>query len=241
MLGHEQFRNQGVDQSRSVGLRRRGCGGGGCRTPRKRHDLEGSRRKVGGSGAALWGLGKTAIWLQKCRFTRVLGTLAKLGFCRLFVRAQDLKPRKRHDLEGSRRKVGGEGGALWGLGKTAIWLQKCCFTRVLGTLAKLGFRRPPVRPQELKPRKRHDLEGLRMAIRRGGRCTLWGLGKTAILLEKCCFTRVWRASGGDTTARAAHSRAWVKQRFCSKSVVLRGFDGPQEAIRRRGRRILGLR
>ena len=37
----------------------------------------------------LWGLGKTPIWLPKCCFTRVLGT-----------------------LERSRGKVGGEGGAL---------------------------------------------------------------------------------------------------------------------------------
>ena len=31
--------------------------------------------------AHLWGGGKSAIWLQKYGFTRVLGTLAKLGFC----------------------------------------------------------------------------------------------------------------------------------------------------------------
>ena len=96
-----------------------------------------------GGAVHLWGLGKTAIWLQKCGFTRVLGTLAKLGFCRPPVRAQELKPRKTHDLEGLRRKVGGKGAALWRLGKTASWLQKCGFTRVLGTLAKLGFCRPP--------------------------------------------------------------------------------------------------
>ena len=56
----------------------------------------------GGKGAALWGLGKTAIW-----------------------------------------RYGGKGAALWRLGKTAILLEKCCFTKVLGTLAKLGFCRPP--------------------------------------------------------------------------------------------------
>ena len=39
----------------------------------------------------LWGLGKTAIWLQKCGFTKVLGTLA-----------------------GSRGKVGGMGGVPCG-------------------------------------------------------------------------------------------------------------------------------
>ena len=61
---------------------------------------------------------------------------------------------------------------MWDLGKTAIWLQKCGFIRVLDALVKLGFCRLPVRPQELKPRKTHDLERLRMAIRRGGRCTL---------------------------------------------------------------------
>ena len=30
--------------------------------------------------------------------------------------------------------------------------------RVWGTFAKLGFRRPLVRPKELKPRERHDLD-----------------------------------------------------------------------------------
>ena len=69
---------------------------------------------VAGS-ADLWGSGKTAIWLQKCSFTMVLGTLAKLGFCRPPVRLQELKPRKTHDLERSGRKVGGAGGALLGL------------------------------------------------------------------------------------------------------------------------------
>ena len=36
-------------------------------------------------------------------------------------------------------RYGGEGGALWRLSKTAIWLQKCGFTRVLGTLANWAF------------------------------------------------------------------------------------------------------
>ena len=36
-------------------------------------------------------------------------------------------------------RYGGEGSALWRLGKTAIWLQKCSFTEVLGTLAKQRF------------------------------------------------------------------------------------------------------
>ena len=72
-------------------------------------------------------------------FAKVLETFAKLGFCR----PQELKPRKTHDLEGARRKVGGKGAALWGLGKTSIRLEKCGFTMVLGALAKLGFCRPP--------------------------------------------------------------------------------------------------
>ena len=37
---------------------------------------------------------------------------------------------------------------LWRLRKTAIWFQKCGFTKVLDTFAKLGSRRPPVRPSE---------------------------------------------------------------------------------------------
>ena len=103
---------------------------------------------------------------------RVWGTFAKLGFRRPPVRPKELKPRKRHDLEGLWRSVCGGGAALWRLGKTAIWLQKCGFTRVLGTLAKLGFRRPLVRPKELKPRKRHDLEGLWRSVCGGGAAPL---------------------------------------------------------------------
>ena len=87
------------------------------------------------------------------------------------MRAQELKPRKRHDLDGFRMAIRRGGGAvhLWRLGKTAIWLQKCGFTRVLGTLAK---RRPPVRPKELKPRKRHDLEGFWRSVCGGGAAPL---------------------------------------------------------------------
>ena len=96
-----------------------------------------------------------------CGVPWVLNTFAKLGLCRPLVGPQELKPRKRPDLEGLWRSVCGEGGALWGLGKTAIWLQKCGFTKVLGTLAKLAFCRSLVNAQELKPRKTHDLEGLR--------------------------------------------------------------------------------
>ena len=44
--------------------------------------------------------------------------------------------------------------------KQRFGLKMCDFANVLGTLAKLGFRRHPVRPQELKPRKTYDLEGL---------------------------------------------------------------------------------
>ena len=66
-----------------------------------------------------------------------------------------------------RRTCGGEV-------KQRFWLQKYGFTRVLGTLAKLGFCTPLARPQELKPRKKHVLEGLRMAIRRRGRRTSGG-------------------------------------------------------------------
>ena len=87
-------------------------------------------------------------------------------------------------LEKSRRKVGGGGGALWGLGKTAILAPKVSFYQGFGHFGKPGI-------------WRYGGEG----------GALWGLGKTAILLEKCRFTRVWRASGGDTTARAAHSGA----------------------------------
>ena len=64
----------------------------------------------------LWRLGKTAIWLQKCGFTRVLGT-----------------------SEGSRGKVGGEGGALWGLGKTAILAPKVTFYQRFGHFGKTGL------------------------------------------------------------------------------------------------------
>ena len=87
--------------------------------------MEGSRGKVGGEGGALWGLGKTAILLQKCGFTRVLGTLVKLGFCRpcnrrhsyenvTFLRLQALKPRKTHDPEGLRRRSAARAAHLVG-------------------------------------------------------------------------------------------------------------------------------
>ena len=56
MLGHEQFRSEGVDQSRFVGLRRPGCGGGG------------------GGDEAKQRFG------SKVLFAQVLGTFAKLGF-----------------------------------------------------------------------------------------------------------------------------------------------------------------
>ena len=80
--------------------------------PRKTHDLDGALEPGLRQGrCTLWRLGKTAIWLQKCGFIWVLGTLAKLNFCR----PPELKPRKTHDLERSGRKVGGAGGALLGL------------------------------------------------------------------------------------------------------------------------------
>ena len=67
--------------------------------------MEGLGRRGCGKGAALWGLGKTAIWLPKCGVTQVLETFAKLGFCRLPVKPQELKLRKTYDLEGFWRPV----------------------------------------------------------------------------------------------------------------------------------------
>ena len=41
----------------------------------------GPGEKLAAVAALLWVLGKTAIWFQKCGFTKVLGTLAELGSC----------------------------------------------------------------------------------------------------------------------------------------------------------------
>ena len=63
------------------------------------------------------------------------------------------------------RASGGEAAAkavhFVGRSKTAIWLHKYCFPQVLDTFPRMGFCKPRVRPQELKPHKTHDLEGLR--------------------------------------------------------------------------------
>ena len=82
---------------------------------------------------------------------------------------QELKPCKTYDLEGLNRRGCGKSGAPWGGGKTAICFQKCNFPLVLDTFPKVGFCRPPVKPQGLKPWKTYDLEGLkRRGCSKGG-------------------------------------------------------------------------
>ena len=49
------------------------------------------------------------------------GRLLKIWEDIAFLMAQGLEHRKTRVLEGSRMAVGGEGGALWQPGKTAIW------------------------------------------------------------------------------------------------------------------------
>ena len=96
------------------------------------------------------------------------------------VRPQELKPRKTHDLGGLRRRGCSKGGAPCGGEVKQRFGSK--------SVVLLGFSacRPPVRPQELKLCKTHDLEGPRR--RSAARAVhFWGGGKTAIWLQKCSF------------------------------------------------------
>ena len=71
---------------------------------------------------------------------------------------------------------------LWRLGKTAIWLKKDGCAGFFVTSAVIGAIRPQtqenamcLRRQELKPRKRYDLEG--------STCPVWGKGSAPLALK----------------------------------------------------------
>ena len=71
------------------------------------------------------------------------------------MKPQELKLHKTYDLEALRRRGCSKGGApCRGEVKQRFGSKRVVLTR-------FWARGPPVRPQELKPRKTHDLEGLR--------------------------------------------------------------------------------